>query len=54
MSVQVDIKELDIPYDIIIGRPSIMKYGLLQFDAKLCLAGLQMTNTVIQPELLNQ
>jgi hypothetical protein len=54
MSVQVDIKELDIPYDIIIGRPSIMKYGLLQFDAELCLAGLQMTNTVIQPELLNQ
>jgi hypothetical protein len=40
MSVQVDIKELDIPYDIIVGRPSIMKYGLLQFDAELCLAGL--------------
>ena len=54
MSVQVDIKELDIPYDIIIGRPSIMKYDLLQFDAELCLAGLQWTNTVIQPELLNQ
>ena len=37
MSIQVDIKELDIPYDIIVGRPSIMKYGLLQFDAELCL-----------------
>ena len=54
VSVQLDIKELDIPYDIIIGRPSIMKYGLLQFDAQLCLAGLQNANTVIQPELLNQ
>ena len=31
-----------------------MKYGLLQFDDQLCLAGLQNANTVIQPELLNQ
>jgi len=31
-----------------------MKYGLLQFDAKLSLAGLRDSNTVIQPELKNQ
>ena len=54
MSVQVDIEELDIPSDFIIDRPSIMKYGRLQFDAKLSLVGLRDSNTVIRPELRNQ
>ena len=31
-----------------------MKYGRLQFDAKLSLAGLRDSNTVIRPELRNQ
>ena len=30
--VQLDIKELDIPYDVIIGRPDIRQHQLLRFD----------------------
>ena len=36
VSVELDVRELEIPYDMIIGRPSICKHKLLQFDAQLC------------------
>ena len=38
--VELDARELDIPYDMIIGRPSICEHKLLQFDPEL-IAGLE-------------
>ena len=38
VSVEIDARELETPYDMIIGRPSICKHKLLQFDAQLCVA----------------
>jgi len=34
VSVEIDARELETPYDMIIGRPSICKHKLLQFDAQ--------------------
>ena len=39
--VELDARELDIPYDMIIGRPSICKHNLLQFDPELSIAELE-------------
>jgi hypothetical protein len=39
--VELDARELEIPYDMIIGRPSICEHRLLRFDAELGMAGLE-------------
>jgi len=41
MTVEIDVRELEIPYDMIIGRPSIREHMLLRFDAELGMAGLE-------------
>ena len=33
--VNIDARELEIPYDLIIGRPSVCKHRLLRFDAEI-------------------
>ena len=35
-SVLLEIKELDIPFDVIIGRPAIAMHKLLQVAQELC------------------
>ena len=50
----MDIKELDIPYDVIIGRPDIRQHQLLKFDPELCLTSLEKPDKGIQPALINQ
>jgi hypothetical protein len=52
--VQLDIKELDIPYDVIIGRPDIRQHQLLRFDPELCLTGLEKPDKGSQPALINK
>ena len=52
--VQLDVRELEIPYDVIIGRPDIRQHQLLRFDPELRLTGLNNTDRVIQPELITQ
>ena len=41
MSVELDVRELEIPFDMIIGRPSICEHRLLRFDAELSKAGFE-------------
>ena len=50
----MDIKELDIPYDVIIGRPDIRQHQLLRFDPELSLTGLEKPDKGSQPALINQ
>jgi hypothetical protein len=51
VSVELDVRELEIPYDMIVGRPSICEHQLLRFDAELSNAGLQ---TPTRRETLSQ
>ena len=39
VSVELDARDLKIPFDMIIGRPSICEHRLLRFDAQLSRAG---------------
>jgi hypothetical protein len=41
VNVEIDAKELEIPYDMIIGRPSICEHHLLRFHAEMSMAGLE-------------
>jgi hypothetical protein len=41
VSVELDVSELEIPFDMIIGRPSICEHRLLRFDAELSKAGFE-------------
>ena len=38
--ITITVKELNVPYDMIIGRKSIKEYNLLRFDTDLCQAGM--------------
>ena len=52
VSVEIDSRELEIPYDMIIGRPSICEHKLLRFDAELSHAGSEtLISRQTQPPL---
>ena len=38
--ITITVKELKVPYDMIIGRKSIKEFKLLRFDTYLCQAGM--------------
>ena len=40
--VQLDVRELEIPYDVIIGRPDIRQHQLLRFNPEQSLTGLNI------------
>ena len=53
VSVEIDSRELEIPYDMIIGRPSICEHKLLRFDAELSHAGSEtLVSRQTQPLLM--
>ena len=40
--VQLDVRELEIPYDVMIGRPDIRQHQLLRFNPEQSLTGLNI------------